>query len=209
MLTFKRTTLTINGEETKGYKVEGLDNSIFRGLQVAVVKNGDRWHAHEATIGADLTPPSWAGGLSNKTRAGIIQIVAIRLKDAPVAMWDQVQAQLDYDLDIDTEFRIASGVIELNENHILAGNRKNFADNNPVKSAIEDYTGFEVKLGLCYVEPPYDETREYNGDYLRTVAYQIGRQVSQWMSAFYGSDKPVEPIKLKVDNNIRKIEISQ
>ena len=207
MLTFKRTTLTINGKATQAYTVDGLDK-CFRGLQVAVVKNGDRWHAHEATIGTDLTP-SWAGGLSNKTRAGIIQIVAIRLKDASVAMWDQVQAQLDYDLDIDTEFRIASGEIELNENHIVAGNRKNFADNNPVKSAIEDYTGFEVKLGLCYVEPPYDETREYNGDYFRTVAYQIGRQLSQWMSAFYGSDKPVEPIKLKVDNNIRKIEISQ
>ncbi len=99
MLAFKRTTLTINGIETKAYKVEGLDNSIFRGLQVAVLKDGDRWHAHEATTGADLTPRSWAGGLSNKTRAGIIQIVAIRLKDTPVAMWDQVQAQLDYHLE--------------------------------------------------------------------------------------------------------------
>ena len=98
MLTFKRTTLTINGDATQAYIVEGLDK-CFRGLQVAVVKDGDRWHAHEATIGADLTPRSWAGGLSNKTRAGIIQIVAIRLKDAPVAMWDQVQAQLNYNLE--------------------------------------------------------------------------------------------------------------
>lgn len=101
MLTFKRTTLTINGEATTGYSVEGL-SKCFRGLQVAVVKDGDRWYAHEATTGISLTPSSWAGGLSNKTRAGIIQIVAIHLRNAPLAMWKQAQAQLDYDLEMNS-----------------------------------------------------------------------------------------------------------
>ena len=101
MLKFKRTTLTINGEATKGYSVEGL-STRFRGLQVAVVKDGDRWYAHEATTGMDLTPRSWAGGLSNKTRAGIIQIVAIHLQNAPVAMWKKAQEQLDYDLEMNS-----------------------------------------------------------------------------------------------------------
>ena len=42
MLKFKRTTITINGdEELKGYTVEGLDNSIFRGLKVVLVKDWD------------------------------------------------------------------------------------------------------------------------------------------------------------------------
>ena len=208
MLKFKRTTITINGEATTGYSVEGLSR-CFRGLQVAVVKDGDRWYAHEATTGMDLTPRSWAGGLSNKTRAGIIQIVAIHLQNTPMAMWKKAQEQVNYDLEIDAEFRIASGIIEVNENHIAAGNRKNFADNNPVKSAIEAYTGFEVQLGHCYVEPPYDPAREYNGDYFRNVAYQIGKNLSWWMSDFYGGTKPMKPIKLNVDNIIRKIEISQ
>ena len=101
MLKFKRTTLTINGEATKGYSVDGL-SKCFRGLQVAVVKDGDRWHAHEATTGMDLTPRSWAGGLSNKTRAGIIQIVAIHLQNAPIAMWETAQAQLDYNLEMNS-----------------------------------------------------------------------------------------------------------
>ena len=34
MLTFKRTTVTLNGVETQGYSVAGLDPTIFRGLQV-------------------------------------------------------------------------------------------------------------------------------------------------------------------------------
>ena len=99
MLTFKRTTLTINGIETQAYTVEGLDNSIFRGLQVAVVKDGDRWYAREATTGTSITPPSWAGGLSNKTRAGIIQIVSNMLQIFPQSGWEWIQEQLDYDLE--------------------------------------------------------------------------------------------------------------
>ena len=74
MLKFKRTTITINGdEELKGYSVEGLDTRIFRGLKVVLVKDWD-WKAYEATTGISITPPSWAGGLSNKTREGILQI---------------------------------------------------------------------------------------------------------------------------------------
>ena len=105
MLKFKRTKITINGEATQAYIVEGLDK-CFRGLQVAVVKDGDRWYAHEATTGTDLTPRSWAGGLSNKTRAGIIQIVAIHLKNAPMAMWNKAQEQINYDLEKEVSYTV-------------------------------------------------------------------------------------------------------
>lgn len=94
---YKRTTLTINGVEITGYTVEGLDTR-FRGLQVAVVKDSDRWHAYEATTGLSITPPSWPGGYSNKTRDGILQIVANFLSNTPESGWERVQAQLDYQL---------------------------------------------------------------------------------------------------------------
>ncbi len=98
MLTFKRTTLTINDEETQGYSVEGLDNRIFRGLQVVLVKHSQRWNAYEATTGLSITPPSWAGGYSNKTRKGILQIVSHFLSNAPQSGWTRMQEQLDYKL---------------------------------------------------------------------------------------------------------------
>lgn len=98
MLTFKRMTFTINGVETKGYTVEGLDKR-FRGLQMAVVNNSGRWHAYEATTGLSITPPSWAGSYSNKTREGILQIVANFLSNAPDSGWTRMQEQLDYDLE--------------------------------------------------------------------------------------------------------------
>ena len=99
MLKFKRTTITINGVETKGYAVEGLDESVFRGLQVVLVKNWG-WKAYEATTGISITPPSWAGGLSNKTREGIIQIVSNMLQILPESGWEWIQEQLDYDLEM-------------------------------------------------------------------------------------------------------------
>lgn len=102
MLKFKRTTITLKGVATKAYSVKGLDGNVFRGLRVAVVKNSDRWYAYEATTGTPLTPPSWAGGLSNKTRAGIIQIVTIHLQNAPVAMWGSVQEKLNYALEMNS-----------------------------------------------------------------------------------------------------------
>ena len=99
MLKFRQTTLKIKDIETKGYAVEGLDDAVFRGLQVAVVKNGNNgWLALEATTGIGLTPPSWAGVYSNKTREGIIQIVANSLLNAPESLWARIQQELDYDL---------------------------------------------------------------------------------------------------------------
>ena len=100
MLKFKRTTITINGVETKGYAVEGLDESVFRGLQVVLVKNWG-WKAHEATTGISITPPSWPGCYSNKTREGTLQIVANSLSNAPKVVWEVIQERLDYDLEID------------------------------------------------------------------------------------------------------------
>ena len=100
MLKFKRTTITINGVKTKGYTVKGLDENVFRGLQVVVIKNSDRWHACEATTGLSITPNSWAGGYSNKTRDGILQIVSNFLSNAAESGWVRIQERLDYDLEI-------------------------------------------------------------------------------------------------------------
>ena len=100
MLKFKRTTVIINDEETQGYSVEGLDNRIFRGLQVVLVKHSQRWSAYETTTGLSITPSSWAGGYSNKTRDGILQIVSNFLSNAPESGWDRIQEKLDYDLEI-------------------------------------------------------------------------------------------------------------
>ena len=103
MLTFKRTTLTLNGVETKGYSVKGLDRNIFRGLRVAVVKSSsDRWYAYETTTGLSITPSSWKGGLSNKTREGIIQIVSIFLSNASESGWVRIQERLDYALEMNS-----------------------------------------------------------------------------------------------------------
>ena len=104
---FKRTTITINGEETKGYNVEGLDKS-FRDLQVAVIKNSNRWHAYEAITGLSITPSNWKGGFSNKTREGILQIAANFLSNAPESGWVRMQEQLNYDLEIDALIFIKS-----------------------------------------------------------------------------------------------------
>ena len=98
MLKYKRTTITINGVKTKGYSVEGLNVNVFRGLQVTVVKDSNRWTAHETTTGLSITPPSWAGGYSNKTREGLLQIVSHFLSNAPESGWTRMQAQLDYTL---------------------------------------------------------------------------------------------------------------
>ena len=100
MLKYKRTAITINGVKTKGYTVEGLDENVFRGLQVVVIKNSDRWHACEATTGLSITPNSWAGGYSNKSREGILQIVSNFLSNAPESGWARIQERLDYGLEI-------------------------------------------------------------------------------------------------------------
>ena len=100
MLKYKQTTVIINSVKTKGYTVKGLDVSIFRGLQVTVVKDSNRWTAHETTTGLSITPSSWAGGYSNKTRDGILQIVSNFLSNAPESGWARIQEKLDYDLEI-------------------------------------------------------------------------------------------------------------
>ena len=99
MLKYKQTTITINGAKTKGYSVEGLNVNVFRGLQVTVVKDSDRWTAHETTTGLSITPPSWAGGYSNKTRNGILQIVSNFLSNVSEPGWTRIQEQLDYTLE--------------------------------------------------------------------------------------------------------------
>ena len=98
MLTFKRSEIKTNGTKTTGYTVDGLDDKVFRGLQVAVVKKSHGWHAYEATTGLTLTPPSWAGSFSNKTRDGILQIVSNYLSRLPDVTWQRIQSQLDYTL---------------------------------------------------------------------------------------------------------------
>ena len=86
--------------KTRGYSVEGLDTRIFRGLKVVLVK-GWGWKAYEATTGISITPSSWAGGYSNKTREGILQILSNFLSNAPESGWTRIQEKLDYDLEID------------------------------------------------------------------------------------------------------------
>ena len=98
---FKRTTITLDGKETQGYSVEGLDDSIFRGLRVVLVKGSQRWSAYEATTGHSITPPSWPGSYSNRTRAGILRIVSNYLSNIPESGWTRVQEKLDYQLTTD------------------------------------------------------------------------------------------------------------
>ena len=103
MLTFKKTTIAINGAERRtGYRVAGLDPCIFRGLRVVVVRCtfGRRaWYAYEATTGRSIMPRSWAGSYSNTTREGLVQILSNHLRNAPQALWDAGQADVDYNLD--------------------------------------------------------------------------------------------------------------
>ena len=98
MLKFKRTTITINDDEIlKGYSVEGLDTQIFRGLKIILVKDWD-WTAYEATTARPLMPRSYPDSYSNKTRIGVLQIVANYLSNSPEAVWEIIQKRLDYDL---------------------------------------------------------------------------------------------------------------
>ena len=98
MLNFKRTTISIEGKEVKGYGVTGLDPRVYRGLRVVVVKHRG-WNAYEATTGLPMSPTSWVGGFSNQTRQGALQILANRLLDLPQETWDHVQKGLEYELD--------------------------------------------------------------------------------------------------------------
>ena len=107
MYKFKRTTITTyyakgsTGVETKAYSVEGLDPNIFKGLQVALVNDNGRWKAYEATTGLSITPRSWNGGMSNRTRVGILQIVSNFLPHIMTDVrWESLQKKLDYPLNL-------------------------------------------------------------------------------------------------------------
>ena len=114
MFKFKPTTITINGDEKlKGYTVEGLDPSIFRGLKIILVKSWD-WEAYEATTALSIMPRSYPGGYSNKTRKGTLQIIANHLSSSPEAVWEVIQKRLNYDLIIP---KINKGDLQ-NENRI-------------------------------------------------------------------------------------------
>ena len=46
---FRKTTVSINGSEVKGYAVDGLDPRVYRGLRVVLVKR----HGWERIRGND------------------------------------------------------------------------------------------------------------------------------------------------------------
>ena len=96
---FRKTTVTVCGERLKGYEVENLSD-VFKGLQVVVVKNVKTWSAHEATTGIRLDPMSWAGGYSNKTRQGTMQILSNYLENISDLQWDSIQEKIDYQLSL-------------------------------------------------------------------------------------------------------------
>lgn len=95
MPTFRKTTTPFG---LKGYRVRGLDPKIFRGLRVVVARRNNGWFAYEASTGICITPPSWAGGLSNKTRAGILQILSYFLSGISESGWARLQEKLNYQL---------------------------------------------------------------------------------------------------------------
>ena len=96
---YTRTKIEINGENKSGYLVsEGVPANL-RGLKIVLVKDGNRWKAYEQTKGVSITPSSWAGGLSNKTREGLLGIVSSFLENRSDTGWGYVADQLDYDLE--------------------------------------------------------------------------------------------------------------
>ena len=96
---FKRKKITFKNKPTVAYAVVGLDPTIFRGLKIIVIKDKrSRWYAYEATTQTTITPTSWEGGLSNATRAGIIQIVANKLRELPEENWEIIQKKIRYQL---------------------------------------------------------------------------------------------------------------
>ena len=94
---FKKATIQINGKSVKGYRVINPDK-VFRGLKIFLKKDFDRWYAYEATTGSPLTPSSWAGGYSNRTRAGVIQIIANKFANMSEYYWNYAQKKLNYTL---------------------------------------------------------------------------------------------------------------
>ena len=94
---FKKSTLAINGISAHGYNVINPGPN-FRGLKVFLINSTTGWYAYEKTTGAPLIPSSHAGGLSNKTRAGVMQIVDIFLEQLPELRWESIEKKLPYPL---------------------------------------------------------------------------------------------------------------
>ena len=97
MYTYRKVRIKLNGKYRTVYRVKNLP-PIFRGLQVVVLKNFNRWYAYEATTGARLTPNSWRGAHSNSTRNGVITIVAEYLETYHESRWEKAQETLNYPL---------------------------------------------------------------------------------------------------------------
>ncbi|MXV73439.1 hypothetical protein F4Z99_04070 [Candidatus Poribacteria bacterium] len=96
---FKRKKITFKNKPTVAYAVVGLDPTVFRGLKIIVIKDKiSGWYAYEATTQITVTPTSWNGGFSNATRAGIIQIVANKLRELPEESWEIIQKKIRYQL---------------------------------------------------------------------------------------------------------------
>jgi len=94
---FKRAKIIFQGKPTIVYNVKNLD-STFRGLKIILVKKYGGWFAYEKTTQISLTPQSWEGGLSHKTRNGILQIVSLHLQNASESLWEAAQKELSYKL---------------------------------------------------------------------------------------------------------------
>ena len=94
---FKKTTAIIGGKTVNGYRVTNLTKE-FRGLKIFLKKEFTRWYAYEHTTGKTITPKSWAGGFSNKTRVGILSIVGHFLACQSNERWKSIQKQINYPL---------------------------------------------------------------------------------------------------------------
>ena len=70
----------------------------YRSPSLKTRADGQHTKQQRWVLRLSITPPSWAGGYSNKTREGLLQIVANFLSNAPESGWTRIQEQLDYDL---------------------------------------------------------------------------------------------------------------
>ena len=94
---FKKSSIIINKDSVNGYNVINPGPN-FRGLKVFLINSEGHWFAYEKTTGSPLTPGSYAGGLSNRTRAGVMQIVDIFLEQLPEVRWESIEKKLPYPL---------------------------------------------------------------------------------------------------------------
>ena len=94
---------TTNAPDIKnGYLVEGM-GTVARGLKIVVVKDNSSWTCYEQSTGMRLSPSSWNGGLSNKTRAGALQILAEHLRNSTDEMWTHAAELVNYPLSAEVD----------------------------------------------------------------------------------------------------------